>query len=94
MLNDEVNQAVKRGKFHIWAVDTIEDGLRVLTGVEPGKRLKSGKFPKNSIYYKVEQQLQDYAKRASDFRKNLQGKKKKDSDKSRHENNGNGDADL
>jgi lon-related putative ATP-dependent protease len=94
MLNDDVTQAVKRGKFHIWAVDNIEDGLRVLTGLEPGKRLKNSKFPKNSIYFKVEQQLQEYAKRASEFRKNLQGKRKKDSDKSRRDNNGNGDSDL
>ncbi len=95
MLKDEVQQAVRRGKFHIWAVDTIEDGLRILTGREPGKRQKNGKFPKNSLFYLVEEQLQAYAKRASEFRKNILGKKKKeDSDKSKRENSENGEGDL
>ncbi|MFQ5584966.1 MAG: Lon protease family protein, partial [Calditrichia bacterium] len=54
MLKDEVLEAVRKGKFHIWAIDTIDDGLKILTGLETGQRNKKGKFPKNTLYYKVE----------------------------------------
>jgi len=36
MLRKDVLEAVRKGKFHVWAVSTIEEGLRVLTGAEPG----------------------------------------------------------
>ena len=36
MLNQDVVDAVSAGKFHIYPVATIDDGLPVLTGVEPG----------------------------------------------------------
>ena len=28
---------MRRGEFTVWVVDTIDDGLRVLTGIEPGE---------------------------------------------------------
>lgn len=82
MLKDEVVNAIQAGKFKIWAVDTVEDGLKILTGKEAGERQKNGKFPPNTIYYLVENQLKTYAKRASEFRKALGGKKKSETDDS------------
>lgn len=34
MLQDEVVDAVREGRFHIWAVSTIDEGIEILTGVE------------------------------------------------------------
>lgn len=82
MLKDEVINAIQAGKFKIWAVDTVEDGLKILTGKEAGERQKNGKFPANTIYYLVENQLKTYAKRASEFRKAIGGKKKSETDDS------------
>ena len=82
MLKDEVINAIQAGKFKIWAVDTVEDGLKILTGKEAGERQKNGKFPPNTIYYLVENQLKTYAKRASEFRKAISGKKKSETDES------------
>lgn len=82
MLKDEVINAIQAGKFKIWAVDTVEDGLKILTGKEAGERQKNGKFPPNTIYYLVENQLKTYAKRASEFRKAIGGKKKSETDES------------
>lgn len=82
MLKDEVINAIQAGKFKIWAVDTVEDGLKILTGKEAGERQKNGKFPPNTIYYLVENQLKTYAKRASEFRKAIGGKKKSETDDS------------
>jgi predicted ATP-dependent protease len=83
MLKDEVVNAVKSGKFHIWAVDTIEDGLKILTGKDPGTRQKNGQFSKNSIFYKVEEKLEAYAKRSSDFKKRIGEKPEKNNSKTK-----------
>ena len=37
MLDDEVIEAVREGKFRIWAVSTIDEGLEILTGVPAGE---------------------------------------------------------
>ncbi|MEJ2049578.1 MAG: ATP-binding protein [Calditrichota bacterium] len=65
MLKHEVIEAVKNDKFNIWAVDNIEDGLKILTDKNAGKRSPSGKFPKNSLYAKVEEKLITFAKRSN-----------------------------
>jgi lon-related putative ATP-dependent protease len=90
MLKEEVVEAVQAKKFKIWAVDTVEDGLKVLTGKESGKRQKNGKFPRNSLYFQVENQLQIYAKRASEFRKKV-GERKKKNGSNRREVSENGE---
>jgi lon-related putative ATP-dependent protease len=61
MLRDEVIHAVREGKFHIWAVNTIDEGIGVLTGIEAGKRNDDGTYPEGSINYKVDKCLRDMA---------------------------------
>ncbi|MFT5109523.1 MAG: putative ATP-dependent protease, partial [Pseudoalteromonas tetraodonis] len=63
MLRQEVVDAVKAGKFHVYPVRTIEEGIAILTGVSAGRRLKSGKFSKDSVFAKVEQRLEEFAKK-------------------------------
>jgi lon-related putative ATP-dependent protease len=67
MLRQEVIDAVKEGKFHIYAVSTIDEGLEVLTGVKAGKKRKDGSYPKDSINYKVDRQLKEMATKLKKF---------------------------
>ena len=60
-LSDEVVDAVKNKKFHIYAVSTIEEGIEVLTGVPAGKKDKDGKFPAGTVNYLVYEKLKKYA---------------------------------
>ena len=60
-LSDEVVQAVKDKKFHIYSVSTIEEGIEVLTGVPAGKKDKDGHFPAGTINYLVYEKLKKYA---------------------------------
>lgn len=60
MLKQEIVDAVKNKKFHIYAIRTIDEGIEILTGIKAGRRTKSG-FEKNSINYLVEKQLKEYA---------------------------------
>lgn len=63
-LSDEVITAVKEGKFHIYAVSTIDEGIEILTGVPAGKKNSSGKFPAGTINYLVYEKLKKYYENA------------------------------
>ena len=60
-LSDEVIEAVKNKKFHIYSISTIEEGIEILTGVPAGKKDKYGKFPAGTINYLVYEKLKKYA---------------------------------
>ena len=55
-LDDEIINAVKNGKFHVYAVSTIDEGIEILTGVPAGRKDIPGTI--NSMVYKT---LKEYA---------------------------------
>jgi predicted ATP-dependent protease len=61
MLRSDVVSAVKEGKFHIYAVGTIDEGLEVLTGVSAGQRQDDGHYPPETINDRVQRKLLHYA---------------------------------
>ena len=75
MLKEEVAAAVKEGKFHVYPVSTIDQGIEVLTGVKAGKRLKDGSFALGSINDLVQKRLASLAEKLRDFTK---GEEKED----------------
>jgi lon-related putative ATP-dependent protease len=68
MLKEEVVEAIKDGRFHIWPVKTIEQGIEVLTGVSAGERLSDGTYPEGTINYIVQQRLSDMANLIKEYR--------------------------
>jgi predicted ATP-dependent protease len=67
MLKEEIVEAVKEGKFHVYPVRTIDEGIEVLTGLKAGKRLPDGNFEEDSVNYKVDSRLREFADRIRDF---------------------------
>jgi lon-related putative ATP-dependent protease len=67
MLKEEVVNAIKDGKFHIWPVKTIDEGIEVLTGVPAGKRSKDGTYPEGTINGLVQKRLTDMAQTIKEF---------------------------
>ncbi len=63
MLKPEVVRAVKDGKFHIWAVSTIDQGIELLTGVAAGKLRKDDTSPEGTIYRTVTDALEVMTRR-------------------------------
>ena len=61
-LSDEVINAVKNNKFHIYAISTIDEGIEILTGVPAGKKDKDGKFPAGTINNLVYEKLKKYSR--------------------------------
>ena len=64
MLNDEVVDAVRAGKFHIYAVSTVDEGIEVLSGVPAGERQEDGTYPDGTVHALVVRRLAEMAKKA------------------------------
>ncbi len=72
MLRKDVIEAVAAGKFHIWPVATIDQGIALLTGREAGERNAEGKFPPESINGLVEARLRELAEAARRFARRVE----------------------
>ena len=69
VLNDEVTEAVRKGKFTIYGVSTIDEGIEVLTGVPAGEADEDGVYPDGTVHYSVEKRLRELAQSARRFGK-------------------------
>lgn len=67
VLSDRIEEAISRGKFHIYPVRTVDEAMTILTGNEAGGRNKKGVFPQGSINYEVEHRLRKMAERVKSF---------------------------
>jgi predicted ATP-dependent protease len=60
MLQSDVVDAVTAGRFHIYAIETIDQGIEILTGLPAGERI-NGSYPEDTINRRVDQRLQQFA---------------------------------
>ena len=56
-LKQEVIEAVRDGKFHIWSIERVEEGVEILTGKKAGIRGEDGCYPEDSLFYLVDKKL-------------------------------------
>ena len=57
MLKEEILEAVKLERFHIWAVESVEEGIELLTGIPAGISGEDGSFTEGTVYNIVEERL-------------------------------------
>ena len=69
MLNEEVVEAVRAGQFHIYAIETVEEGIEVLTGTPAGALQDDGTYPEGTIFQKVSQRLYENSEKLREFGK-------------------------
>ncbi len=69
MLRDEVIEAVTEGRFHVWAVSSVDEGIELLTGLPAGERLEDGSWPEGSINARVDKRLLQMAEAVRKFAK-------------------------
>jgi lon-related putative ATP-dependent protease len=67
MLRKDIVMAVEEGKFHIYPVKAIDQGIEVLTGVEAGERDKDDKFKEGTVNYLVDKRLKELAAGIKEF---------------------------
>ena len=60
MLREDVLEAVENGQFHIYAIDNVDDGIELLTGIPAGTPDKRGRYSKGTVNYLVQQSLDEY----------------------------------
>jgi lon-related putative ATP-dependent protease len=72
MLKKDVIDAVKKGKFHIYQVSTIEEGIEILTDVPAGTPDKEGYFPQGTVYGKVQEKLKKYLEQSFKLKKQFE----------------------
>ncbi len=71
MLRPNVVEAASKGKFHIYPIETINEGIELLTGVPAGIRGDDGSFSKNSMNARVETRLKQFANTRKIFGKDI-----------------------
>jgi lon-related putative ATP-dependent protease len=67
MLRKDVIAAVQEGRFHIFAVKRIDEGIAILTGKEAGQKGPDGSYPEGSINYLVDRKLLELAEGIKQF---------------------------
>jgi predicted ATP-dependent protease len=77
MLKEEIVEAVKAGKFHIYTAKTIDEGIEVLTGIKAGERQNDGIFQKDSINFLVDKKLKQMAEKLKEFPSSEKASKKR-----------------
>ena len=67
MLDSEVVEAVRDGKFRIYPVRRVEEGIELLTGIPAGARGADGSFPAGTVFARVDARLRDLAEKIRYF---------------------------
>jgi lon-related putative ATP-dependent protease len=67
MLRDDVAQAVADGRFHIWPVRTVDEGIELLTGTPAGERGPDGAYPADTVNGRVDRKLRELAEKLQQF---------------------------
>ena len=67
MLGEDVVAAARRGEFTVYAIESIDDALELLTGMTAGTRDDEGRFPENTVNRLTEDRLIEFAKRRRRF---------------------------
>lgn len=67
MLREDVLEAVERGMFHIFAVEKIDQGIELLTGVPAGSRNGNGAYPEGTVNYLVDKRLKELSRGLKEF---------------------------
>ncbi|TSA22238.1 ATP-binding protein [bacterium] len=79
MLREDVVEAVRKGKFHIYAVTSIDQGIEILTGLKAGNRREDGSFSPRTVFRLVDDKLQYYAEQWRKFEAGHEYELKKES---------------
>ena len=67
MLHERVVTAVSEGKFHIWPIKTLDEGIELLTGIPAGTRQENGSYSEGSIHHAVQARLLQLAEDLNNF---------------------------
>src|SRR5262245_66443415 len=67
MLKEEVVEAARAGRFRVWAVSHIDEGIELLMSRQAGARASDGSFPVGTVHRLVQDRLREYAEQVHEF---------------------------
>ncbi|NOU06033.1 MAG: AAA family ATPase [Hyphomicrobiaceae bacterium] len=67
MLRDDVISAARSGKFHIYPIAHVDEGIELLTGIVAGTRTSDRTYPTDSLNARIELRLRNLADKAHQF---------------------------
>jgi predicted ATP-dependent protease len=67
MLKEEVVEAARAGRFYVWGVSHIDEGIELLMGRRAGERTADGSFPAETVHRLVQDRLRAYAEQVREF---------------------------
>jgi ATP-dependent Lon protease len=67
MLRKDIVEEVRQGRFHVYPVKTVDQGIEILTGAEAGERLPDGHFKEGTVNDLVDKRLLDLGKRIKEY---------------------------
>lgn len=67
MLREDVREAVAAGRFHIYPVSHVDEGIEILTGIPAGEPDDEGNYPEGSLNAMIVERLETVAKTARRF---------------------------
>ena len=96
MLRKDVLESVEQGNFHIYAVDSVDEAIELLTGVEAGERDDEGKYPEGTINRLVEDRLRVMGETLRRFGRpqrpeQVDGERSRDDERDAEDNDDDGD---
>jgi hypothetical protein len=59
-----VVEAIEAGRFHVWAISNVDQGIELLTGVPAGTKDKNGRFTRGGVHYRVDKQLKSWVQKS------------------------------
>ncbi|NQV22114.1 MAG: AAA family ATPase [Rhodospirillales bacterium] len=78
MLKAAVVAAVEHGRFHIYPIESIDDGIEILTGVRAGKPSARHLYEKGTLYRRVHDRLKAMARKRRSFGPGWEGHDRRD----------------
>jgi predicted ATP-dependent protease len=69
MLRDEVVDAVRAGSFNVWAIESVDEGIELLTGIPGGELQPDGTYPEETINGRIDRRLEQMAETARRFQR-------------------------
>ncbi|MDO8425968.1 MAG: ATP-binding protein [Deltaproteobacteria bacterium] len=81
MLKKEVIEAVREGRFSVYPIEMVDEGMEILAGTPVGERDSNGKFPEGTVNHLVEKKLLRLAKGLKEFGRAPEKKPKAEEEK-------------
>ena len=78
MLRSDIVKAVEAGKFAIYPVRTVDEGIELLTGIPAGELAQDGKYPADTVNWKVQNRLEEMAKKQPETETKLHADKEEE----------------